>query len=220
MLCEQKIKNKGKNVTVAVLQGFTRAGKTTFCEQYAKKNNMSIAMSSGSNDFMQDYKGEDCFCLDDATPENIKLKDLVKFIDPHKVSSTISRYHNKVFLGDIIFICTNLSITDWYSLETYSSEDMASLYSRIDYVLDFVGSSKNEPGVSYYTINKIKYIRDKVGQPDLFEFANDVETYEFESNAELVPINDEKYKFELHKYIDITADENKRNKFLDSLDNM
>lgn len=159
-----------RDVGVIVLQGKTRLGKSTFCRVWSKNHNKIICFLSAGKDFFGEYLGQDIYVFDDFNYENVTINNFKQIIDPHINSAIGSRYQNKLFLGDTIFIYTNQAITSWFPLE--KDPDRTAVFERISYVLDFksyeelTNSSdlsffeiskipKYSEGVLYYTVNKI-----------------------------------------------------------------
>lgn len=142
--------NSDRNVQVFVLQGNPGTGKTTFCKVYAQNNNKSICFSSASNDPWQDYSMEDIFVYDDFNFDSVKIEDILKGLDPNNSSTVSARYRNKLFIGDTIFICTNIPITEWY--KDANENHRKALFRRITCVLDFTDV---ENYLSHYTVNDI-----------------------------------------------------------------
>lgn len=101
------INNPNRNITVCVLQGKRRVGKSTYVKSYAESLGKSICFSSSSNDAWQDYRGQSVFCYDDFNHESTKIEDFLKALDPYSNTTVKARFHNRAFVGDIIFICTN-----------------------------------------------------------------------------------------------------------------
>lgn len=213
------LSNPNRNIIIICLQGEARIGKTTFCKIWAEKNNKSIAFSSASNDSWQDYKGQDIFVLDDFEPNSTEIEDFKKTLDPHTNTSNGSRYDNKSFIGDIIFICTNTPLTQWFTFSKDQSRE--AIFKRIDYVFDFNDYEKNYSKESntiqpadktYYTINRIGLTDECV---TCSTGRNNAPTSY--RKAELQPVDDNKRYFDLGKYIDLNADKTKREKFLEQL---
>ena len=143
-----------RNVDVIVLQGKPGVGKSTFCKMWADKNEKSIIYSSCSNDIWQDYQGQDIFVIDDLRYDKINIQDMLKTIDPHVVSSSRSRYNNKLFIGDTIFICTNDDILRWYMGE--DDELRSAFFRRIKYVMEFDDLTQDK--ISHITVNTIQTV--------------------------------------------------------------
>lgn len=203
---------KNNPISVVVLQGETRAGKTTFAEEWSREHGLAYGISSSSNDFFQDYMGEPSFILDDIAHDKLNLKDFVKFLDPHKMSSYDSRYVNKMFVGEILFITCNFPITEWFAKE--NNKDRDSFFSKIDYVYDFSETANHNDGNAYYTINRVDYSGNHG-----YSYAIDNKTHKEIRYKKIVltPEDDEVRVFPLHKYVDLNADEEKKKKLLESL---
>ncbi len=193
------ISNPSRDILVIVLQGPPRVGKSTFCKVWAEKHNKSIYLSSGSRDPWQDYKGQDIFVYDDFSYDSISILDLLKALDPHNNTAVSARYKNKLFLGDTIFICTNVPITNWYIGESLVLRD--ALYRRFARVLCF-GDLKSD-GTVDYSINRVIY--------------NDIENGH--EPMQLQEIESVK-TFDLKKYINISSDQSRVNEFIEDLDSI
>ncbi|MGM8259467.1 AAA family ATPase, partial (plasmid) [Clostridium perfringens] len=50
------------------ITGRSGTGKTTYAKQLAKEKGYSVYISSGSNDVLDSYQGQDCIILDDLRP--------------------------------------------------------------------------------------------------------------------------------------------------------
>lgn len=193
--------NAVRNIKIAVLEGPSRVGKSTYCKVYAKKYNKSIYFSSSSNDPYQDLKTQDILVLDDFDHSHFKIDDMKKMLDPHTMSTMLARYKNKLFVGDTIFICTNTPIITWYSKE--KKEDREAVFKRIAYVLRFEYSDTEY--VANYTKNKIVMANgdteDDIGNGFAYEL-----------------VSDEIKVFDMRKYIDTSLDKTKNEEFLNMLD--
>ncbi len=194
--------DSGRSINVVVLQGKPRVGKTTFAREYAKKNGKSFCLSSSSNDPLQDYSGEDCFALDDFNHEAFAIEDFMKLIDPHSNTSIKSRYKNKKFIGDTMFVITNVSITEWYSKQR--GIHRSALFNRITAVFEFGDLSRE--GVVDYTINSIREFDEEIDRNGKKEKIH---------RTVLVP--EGKGRFELWKYVDISSDAEKKQKIIEEL---
>lgn len=202
--------NKNRNLQVIVLQGPPRVGKSTFCKVYAEKHNKSICFSSSSNDAWQEYAGQDIFVYDDFNYSRNKIEDMLKAFDPHNLTSVSARYKNKLFVGDIIFVCTNTPITEWYNWV----EDIhrQALFSRISCVLEFTDSAN---GITHYTVNDIvdsgikDYVTDSFGRIE--------QTY---SKMVLSCQDNKVHEFNLNNYININEDIDKVEEFITQLNDI
>ena len=145
------LSNPSRKIAVYVLQGGTGLGKSTFCRKWAEDNQQSIYFSSASNDPWQDYNGQDIFVYDDFRPYKMPIEDLMKSIDPYVNSTTAGRYRNKLFIGDTIFLTTNIPILDWFRGSDERVRE--AFFRRISKVLEFT-KDPNEYGVSLIQIQR------------------------------------------------------------------
>lgn len=199
-------KNPNRNLQVIVCQGPPRVGKSLFTKVYAEKYHKSICFSSSSNDPWQEYAGEDCFVYDDFNYVRNKIEDMMKAFDPHNLTSVSARYKNRLFVGDTIFICTNVPIESWY---TWVADDhRKALFARISCVMEFIDINN---GIARYTLNDIV----DSGYVDHTTCNGRVENVY--TKMVLSRKEDNVREFDLTKYIDIHADENKTNEFISQL---
>ena len=213
-LNEGSLVDNNRDFQVYVLQGPPRIGKSTFCKCWAKKHNMSIGFSSSGKHPFDEYRGQDCFVLDDYNYSVTSVDDMKKILDPHNNTGVAARYHNVLFKNcKVLFICTNTPICDWYVTE--SKEDREAFIKRISYVLDF--ESLSDDFVASYTVNEIIY----QGKDDLIE----TETYPRKEYHEykkyiLKSVDDVMHTFDLKKYINPASDEEKKKQFLAEIDTL
>ena len=213
-LNEQKVVVNNRDFQVYVLQGPSRVGKSTFCKCWAKKHKMSIGFSSAGKHPFDEYRGQDCFVIDDNGNSVFSIDDMKKLLDPHNNTGVAARYHNVLFSDcKVLFICTNTPICDWFVTEF--KEDRDAFYKRISYVLDFEEIS--EDFVTTYTVNEIVY----QGKNDLIE----TETYPRKEYHEykkyiLKSVDDVMHTFDLKKYINPASDEEKKKQFLAEIDTL
>ena len=109
-------KRKGvtREMDAIFITGSSGFGKTTYAKQLADEKKYSTYISSGSNDILDDYKGQDCIILDDLRPSSLGLADLLKMLDNHTSSTVKSRYKNKVLECKLIIITTVLDIDTFF----------------------------------------------------------------------------------------------------------
>lgn len=181
--------NPNRDVSIIVLQGEARAGKSTLCRAWADKQGKSIYFSSASKDFFGEYLGQEIAVLDDFDFETVTINEFKKIIDPHINSAVHSRYNNKLFIGDTIFICTNQDITTAYPRA--KKTDRQAIFNRINCVLVF-NDRPSPDGIVIYTVNKFE-------------------------DMELKPIEDPIRTWDIKSYIDVTADKSKTDDFIKGL---
>lgn len=97
------------------IQGDSGTGKTTYAKQICNDKEFSYFVSSGSNDVLDGYGGQDAIILDDLRPSALSLADLLKMLDNNTSSSVKSRYRNKVMECRLIIITTTLDINTFFN---------------------------------------------------------------------------------------------------------
>ena len=195
-----------REIQVVVLVGPTGVGKSTFVREYANKHGKSVYFSGSGSDFVGDYHDEDILCLDDYNYENFCIEDCLKLLDPFTNTTIKSRFHNRLFIGDTIFLLTNYDITTFYN----KSEDALRLafYRRITNV--FVFGEVSDDHVVNYTINDI------VPTDDWFICENNKTEYKYRK-MKLVPKTDKEFSFDLKKYISFDDRRKKNEDFINQL---
>ena len=109
------LKGANRNMQAIYIYGDSGTGKTTLAKDMASEHGYSVYVSSGSNDVLDDYRGEDCVILDDLRPSVMGLTDLLKLLDPYTASTVRSRYKNKVLECKMIIITTTLPIKTFFN---------------------------------------------------------------------------------------------------------
>lgn len=104
------------------IQGDSGVGKTTYAKIICKDRKFTTYVSSGSNDVLDDYKGEDAIILDDLRPNCLSLSDLLKMLDNNTASSVKSRFRNKVLECKLIIITTTKDIETFFH-EVFQNEN-------------------------------------------------------------------------------------------------
>lgn len=111
-----KIKNEvNRSMKVIYIQGAAGSGKSTMAKRVAEENKMSVYISSGSNDVLDDYEGQDCLILDDLRPSCMGLSDLLKMLDNNTSSTVKSRYKNKMLECKLIIITTVIPLEEFFN---------------------------------------------------------------------------------------------------------
>lgn len=110
-----KMKGLKRDMECIFITGDSGLGKTTYAKLICDERNMSYYVSSGSNDVLDGYNGEDVLILDDLRPSVLRLADLLKMLDNHTASTVSSRYKNKVLECKMIVITTVLPIDTFFN---------------------------------------------------------------------------------------------------------
>jgi hypothetical protein len=167
---EKIFMDKDRQIQGIFISGPTGTGKTTWVKSYCKKLNKSLAISSSSNDVMQDYKGEDVLLLDDLRDKNFEFNDLLKILDNHTKSTTKSRYHNKFFVGDTIVITSPDPLDTWYFLESPESKQQLKRRLQFQYQFedDFITEFRYNDQYKRYekTATYVNNVKNNVGDAD------------------------------------------------------
>jgi cytidylate kinase len=110
----RKLRGIEREMECIFITGKSGSGKTTLAKKIAKENNYQTYISSGSNDVLDDYLGEECIILDDLRSNCLGLSDLLKMLDNNTSSSVKSRYKNKVLECKLIIITTVKNINTFF----------------------------------------------------------------------------------------------------------
>lgn len=120
------IREANRNMRCIYISGGSGTGKTTYAKELAVKQGYSLFISSGSNDPLDGYEGQDCIILDDLRPSCMGLSDLLKMLDNNTSSTVKSRYKNKVLECKLIIITTTLGIESFFK-NVFSEEPETSV---------------------------------------------------------------------------------------------
>lgn len=130
---KDKLEGSERNMKVIYLYGEAGSGKTTWAKEMAQQNDYSYYISSGSNDLLDNYKGQDCLILDDIRPNYIDISDLLKLLDNHTNSTVRSRYKNKMLECKLVIITTSISMEVFFrNLIGDSRESLQQLRRRCE----------------------------------------------------------------------------------------
>jgi len=127
----KKIKGVDREMKSIYIYGGSGTGKTTLAKKIALNQGYSVFISSGSNDVLDDYEGQDCIILDDLRPSCLGLSDLLKMLDPRTASTVKSRYYNKTLECKLIIITTTRPMSEFFnSVFENESEPLRQLQRR------------------------------------------------------------------------------------------
>ena len=126
-----KIKGENRDMEVIYIFGDSSCGKTTYAKELAAQNEYSCYVSSGGEDMLDDYKGQDCVILDDLRANDINFSSLLKLLDNHTQSMVRARYHNKFLECKLMIITTSKSMEELFrELPGSDNEDITQLRRR------------------------------------------------------------------------------------------
>ncbi|WP_339332509.1 Rep family protein, partial [Paulownia witches'-broom phytoplasma] len=127
------LKELKREMKCVFITGMSGSGKSTLAKKIAKDNGYKAYISSGSNDVLDDYCGEECIILDDLRSYCLGLSDLIKMLDNNTASSVKRRYKNKVLECKLIIITTVKSIDDFFEDIFKKDESIIQLKRRCTY---------------------------------------------------------------------------------------
>lgn len=110
------LKSLDRNMTVIYIYGGSGTGKTSYAKKLATDKGFSCYISSGSNDPLDGYKGQDCLILDDIRPGDFLLSDFLKILDNNTQSTVKSRYKNKLLECQYLIVTTSHDIPVFFDL--------------------------------------------------------------------------------------------------------
>ena len=110
------LKSLDRHMNVIYIYGGSGTGKTTYAKQLATNKGLSCYISSGSNDPLDGYKGQDCLILDDIRPGDFLLSDFLKILDNNTQSTVKSRYKNKLLECQYLIVTTSFDIPVFFNL--------------------------------------------------------------------------------------------------------
>lgn len=110
------LKSLDRHMNVIYIYGGSGTGKTTYAKQLAINKGLSCYISSGSNDPLDGYKGQDCLILDDIRPGDFLLSDFLKILDNNTQSIVKSRYKNKLLECQYLIVTTSFDIPVFFDL--------------------------------------------------------------------------------------------------------
>lgn len=128
---KDKLRGEKREMEGIFITGDSGLGKTTYAKLICEEKGYSYFVSSGSNDVLDGYMGEEVVILDDLRPSCMGLSDLLKMLDNHTASTVKSRYKNKVLECKLIIITSVLGIDKFFhNVFTEEKETIVQLKRR------------------------------------------------------------------------------------------
>lgn len=143
-----------RSIIVLFYEGSSGCGKTWNAKEFCKERNLSYYISSASDDFMQNYKGEDVLILDDMR-DDMPFTQMLRLLDNNTGSSIKSRYFDKTFIGSYVILTSFKPLQFWYS--HLNTDVLVQLYRRIPHLLKFVDNKNIEYYI--YDLELMRYVK-------------------------------------------------------------
>ena len=153
---------KGRQMKVIWIYGKSGIGKTTLAKTICENNKWSFAISSSSNDALQDYNGQDCLILDDFRANGWSKTDVLKMLDNNTSSSIKSRYQNKqtCYLKCIIVTTIQAPLEFWQdgNWSSSGSEPYTQLSRRINQLVEMIkDEEEGQFARTYFYVTRYGY---------------------------------------------------------------
>lgn len=178
---------KGRDMELYWISGMPGIGKTTLAKILCENRKWSFAISSSSNDPLQDYEGQDALILDDFRPNGWSKADVLKMFDNNTTSSIKSRYQNKqtCYLRAIIVTTVQSPYQFWLNgWERTTQEPFEQLSRRITCEIEMY---KDEDGGdfarTYFTVKNRN--RGGLEETEKYDFTDQLEKLKKESQEKL-----------------------------------
>lgn len=147
-----------RDMNVVYMFGGSGNGKTTLAKEYARKQGFRAYISSGGNNPLDDYMGQECIILDDLRPDTFPFGELLKLLDNHTGSMARARYYNK-HLGECkLIIVSTIEDIDRFAMAMPDSkgEELKQLYRRcgvkMEVLKDVVRISEYDDELEHYIL--------------------------------------------------------------------
>ena len=150
-----RLEGANREMECIFITGESGCGKTTYAKEVCENKGYSYTVSSGSNDVLDNYKGQDAIILDDLRPSCMGLSDLLKMLDNNTASTVKSRYRNKVLECKLIVITTTLSIETFFN-NVFESENESKV-QLMRRCRTYIKMSAEKMQIYAYNLNTRKY---------------------------------------------------------------
>ncbi|OYS47865.1 hypothetical protein CBF87_03160 [Limosilactobacillus reuteri] len=141
-------KQVGKPLKTVWLSGPSGLGKTRYAVDFAQANKLSYFVTSGWRDPFENYNGQKVLILDEIRPHSVNYQDLLQLLDPYNFEKMLSaRYHNVLFISDVIIVTSVYSPLDFYKELRVSDKKIDTfdqLNRRLGSIAFFAGNEVQE----------------------------------------------------------------------------
>lgn len=141
-------KQVGKPLKTVWLSGPSGLGKTRYAVDFAQANKLSYFVTSGWRDPFENYNGQKVLILDEIRPHSVNYQDLLQLLDPYNFEKMLSaRYHNVLFMSDVIIVTSVYSPLDFYKELRVSDKKIDTfdqLNRRLGSIAFFAGNEVQE----------------------------------------------------------------------------
>lgn len=131
---------RGEPMKVHWFWGPAGTGKTTMANKMTKGH--KVARLGASNDYFQEYKGENIVIINDLRPNELRWSDLLTMLDPYEVDKQGPRRYKNIYLNlEEVYITTPYSPNDFYnkitSIQDRKIDSFRQLERRITDIVEF-----------------------------------------------------------------------------------
>lgn len=115
-------------------------GKTTMANKMTEGH--KVARLGASNDYFQEYRGENIVIINDLRPNELRWSDLLTMLDPYEVDKQGPRRYKNIYLNlEEVYITTPYSPKDFYdritSIQDRKIDSFRQLERRITDIVEF-----------------------------------------------------------------------------------
>lgn len=116
------LQNGEFDVKVYYVMGKPGSGKTLFANglidkalsEAEKRGERWQVCKTASTNPVDDYNGEEILLMDDVRGTTMRADDWLKLLDPHNISPSSARYHNKVIASKVIIITATMQPYEFF----------------------------------------------------------------------------------------------------------
>lgn len=170
------IKGAKRNMECVYITGKSGTGKSTYAKMMCEDKGYSVFVSSGSNNVLDGYAGQDCIILDDLRPSCMGLSDLLKMLDNNTASTVKNRYKNKALECKLIIVTSVLKIDEFFNVVFKEQKELivqlkrrCKLHLRFEqdhYYASLFDDKKGDYSEEYKYVNPVATMYPKIELTD------------------------------------------------------